>query len=93
MATVYQIMAASMRLSSFNTAPIMEQVNNWVLTSQGKDCRGVSRVAKYVNCGLAAPVGVPVVGAAYVAAGITDPVGCEKVSQIALKESSVPLIL
>lgn len=77
-------MANAMIASGFNTAPIIEQVNNWVLTGLGHDAAGNDNSHKYVNVGLAAPTGVPTVGAAYVLAGITDPVGMEKVSQLAL---------
>lgn len=94
MATIYEQMAASVLWFAVSypimrTPPFMEQVNNWVLTSLGHNAAGADNTGKYVTCfePYTPTPGVPFVptfGAAFVAAGITDPVGLEKVSQIVL---------
>lgn len=83
------LIAFSATVPIMRTAPFLEQVNNWVLTGLGHDEAGHDNVSKYVTCfepytptpGI--PF-VPTIGASYVAAGITDPPGLEKVSQIVL---------
>lgn len=84
MAADYNTAAALCLAAGYDTPPIIEQINNYVLTSQGKDAAGNDRVAKYVN--LSPDYDIPTFGDAFILLECTDPVSLEKVSQIVLTE-------
>lgn len=74
--------AALLIVAHVNKPSFLEEVGNYVQTSQGKDQAGKQNVAKYVN--MSPTFNVPLYGAAFVALGVTTPVDLEKVGNIAL---------
>lgn len=74
--------AALVIVAHYNKPAVMEQIDDWVITKQGKDAGGRANTAKYVN--LAPKYDIPTYGAAFVALEITDPVSMERVNNIAL---------
>lgn len=84
MADKYTTMGGALIAFNANQPPTVEQVNNWVLTGLGHDAAGNDNSHKWVQCGLGLPLGVPVIGTGYLLVGITDPVGMEKVANVAL---------
>lgn len=84
MAADYNTAAALCLAAGYDHPSVLEQINNYVLTSQGHDAAGNDRTAKYVN--LSPDYDIPTFGDAFILLECTDPVSLEKVSQIVLTE-------
>lgn len=75
------VLAAALIVAEENTAPILEQITNAVMTQLGHDAKGTDNTSKYVSM-----PGVDIAGWAtsFIAAGVTTPPQIEKVGDIAL---------
>lgn len=83
MATIYQTAAAAIKAAGYNKPAVFEQMANYVLTGLGHDAKGSDNTRKYIGM---SPTYNIAAGAIvfFLIPGITDPVGLEKVGQLAL---------
>ncbi len=79
---VYDTVAQILIAAHYNKPAVFEQLANYVLTGLGKNPAGANNTAKYVNMG--PTYNIPFYAGSFVFFGITDPVGIEKVGNIAL---------
>lgn len=79
---IYTLLAASLISAGITKPEYLEQIFNYVLTSQGKDAAGRNRVPKYVS--LSPTVNVPYWALGFIMFGVVTPPQLEKVGQIVL---------
>lgn len=87
--TTYELVANILIAGGVNKPAFVEQFANYVLTGLGDNAAGDANTPKSVDIPSSALGGHPVSywAGAYIAFGVTDPAGIEKVGNIALLHS------